>query len=155
MSDRSNISLIKMDTFRFWCQKVLPLVYDESLSYYELLCKVVSYINDLIKNDQALQEFIEQWDANLDDIYKILDELQKEVDKYSSGELIPEYVEACKEYIDTNLEGLVGRIVKYVSFGITEDGHFCALVPKSWQFITFDTIVDPTSELYGHLILRW
>lgn len=23
--------------FRFWCQKVLPLVYDESLSYYELL----------------------------------------------------------------------------------------------------------------------
>lgn len=32
-------------TFRFWCQKVLPLVYDDSLSYYELLCKVVDYLN--------------------------------------------------------------------------------------------------------------
>lgn len=31
--------------FRFWCQKVLPLVYDDSLSYYELLCKVVDYLN--------------------------------------------------------------------------------------------------------------
>ena len=31
--------------FRFWCQKVLPLVYDDSLSYYELLGKVVDYLN--------------------------------------------------------------------------------------------------------------
>ena len=26
--------------FRYWCQKVLPLVYDDSLSYYELLNKI-------------------------------------------------------------------------------------------------------------------
>ena len=35
-------------TFYFWCQKVLPLVYDESLSYYEVLCKVVAKLNELI-----------------------------------------------------------------------------------------------------------
>ena len=35
-----------LKTFNFWCQKVLPLVYDDSLSYYELLCKVVDYINN-------------------------------------------------------------------------------------------------------------
>lgn len=34
--------------FRFWCQKVLPLVYDDSLSYYELLNKVVVYLNNTI-----------------------------------------------------------------------------------------------------------
>ena len=34
--------------FRFWCQTVLPLVYDDSLSYYELLCKVVEYLNNCI-----------------------------------------------------------------------------------------------------------
>lgn len=32
----------------FWSQKVLPLVYDDSLSYYEVLCKVTSKINELI-----------------------------------------------------------------------------------------------------------
>lgn len=40
--------------FRFWAQKVLPLVYDDSLSYYEVLCKVVSYLNTTITNVAAL-----------------------------------------------------------------------------------------------------
>lgn len=42
-------------SFRFWCQKVLPLVYDDSLSYYELLCKVVAYLNDVIENVDGLK----------------------------------------------------------------------------------------------------
>ena len=36
--------------FRFWCQKVLPLVYDDSLSYYETLCRVVDKLNEVIEN---------------------------------------------------------------------------------------------------------
>lgn len=43
-------------SFRFWCQKVLPLVYDDSLSYYELLCKVVNYLNDVIANVDGLHD---------------------------------------------------------------------------------------------------
>lgn len=30
-----------------YCQKVLPLVYDNSLSYYEVLCKLTNKINEL------------------------------------------------------------------------------------------------------------
>ena len=37
-------------SFRFWCQKVIPLVYEDSLSYYELLSNVVKYLNETIKN---------------------------------------------------------------------------------------------------------
>ena len=44
--------------FRFWCQKVLPLVYDDSLSYYELLCKVVAYLNN---TREDLAYFITNW----------------------------------------------------------------------------------------------
>lgn len=32
----------------FWCQKVLPLVYDGALSYYETISKVVAKLNELI-----------------------------------------------------------------------------------------------------------
>lgn len=39
---------------RFWCNKVLPLVYDDSLSYYEVLCKVVAKINEIIDTDFGL-----------------------------------------------------------------------------------------------------
>ena len=41
-----------LNTFKFWCQKVLPLVYDDSLSYYEILCKIVDYINNMIENQK-------------------------------------------------------------------------------------------------------
>ena len=47
-------------TFRFWCQKVLPLVYDDSLSYYELLCKVVNKLNEVITNENELNEAFQQ-----------------------------------------------------------------------------------------------
>lgn len=46
--------------FRFWAQKVIPLVYDESLSYYELLCKVIDYLNKMgVDFNELLENFIE------------------------------------------------------------------------------------------------
>lgn len=59
--------------FRGWCQKVLPLVYDDSLSYYELLCKMIKYINDAIdigninaKDMKELKEYVDNFFDNLD-----------------------------------------------------------------------------------------
>ena len=43
---------------KFWCQKVLPLVYDDSLSYYEVLCKVSEKINELVENNANLPDYI-------------------------------------------------------------------------------------------------
>lgn len=45
---------------RYWVQKVLPLVYDDSLSYYELLAKVVSKVNELVGETNALNATIER-----------------------------------------------------------------------------------------------
>lgn len=58
---------IKNSPFRFWCQKVLPLVYDDSLSYYELLCKVVCKLNELAENQNNLSDEIKEVAADLDD----------------------------------------------------------------------------------------
>ncbi len=46
--------------FKFWCQKVLPLVYDDSLSYYEVLNKMVIYLNQVIDNINADIENVEE-----------------------------------------------------------------------------------------------
>lgn len=40
----------------FWCQKVLPLVYTDALSYYEMLGKFVDKLNELIGNVNNLNE---------------------------------------------------------------------------------------------------
>lgn len=45
--------------FHFHAHPVLPLVYDDSLSYYEVLCKVVTKLNEAIKLVNELQENVE------------------------------------------------------------------------------------------------
>lgn len=49
-----------MKELKVWVQSILPVVYDDSLSYYEVLCKVVAKINEIVGfvNDQ-LKEYIE------------------------------------------------------------------------------------------------
>lgn len=56
--------MAKIDKITTCCQKVLPLVYDESLSYYEVLCKVQQKLNELIKinnniRDEIHKEYVE------------------------------------------------------------------------------------------------
>lgn len=61
--------------FRYWCQKVLPLVYDDSLSYYELLNKIVVYLNNTI-TDVAKAE------GNIDSLLTAYTQLQTFVNDY-------------------------------------------------------------------------
>lgn len=46
-----------------YCNKVLPLVYDESLSYYELLCKIIDKVNELAEDTLGLIKYADpiQW----------------------------------------------------------------------------------------------
>lgn len=38
------------------CQKVLPLAYDNSLSYYEVICKLTAKVNELVDIVNELEE---------------------------------------------------------------------------------------------------
>lgn len=136
--------------FRFWCQKVMPLVFDDSLSYYEVLCKVKHKLNELIEENNRQQVMIDKIPGILEEI----DEIDKEIEAIKNGEYIGNYIEALQEWIDENLQEFVGNIIKYVFFGLTDDGHFAAYIPQSWDFIRFDTGYDPNDESrYGHLML--
>ena len=43
---------------RYWVQHILPLVYDDSLSYMELLGKVINTLNEVVKNNNLLPDYI-------------------------------------------------------------------------------------------------
>ena len=66
-----------LQPFRYWCQKVLPLVYDDSLSYYELLCKVVDYLNKTMSDVETLH-------GDVTNIHTAYEELQNYVNNYFS-----------------------------------------------------------------------
>lgn len=76
----NNWENIKITPFNFYCQHVLPLVYDESLSYYEVLCKIQSKLNEVIKSQNDLQDAFKsmlEWVNNQLKIYteEILNEM--------------------------------------------------------------------------------
>ena len=53
-----------IEPIRKHCYNILPLVYDDSLSYYEVLCKVQAKCNELIENynndfDTMITKYIE------------------------------------------------------------------------------------------------
>lgn len=61
---------------RYWCQKVLPLIYDESLSYYEALCKLTKAIEALSKDldmteteiKAEVQNYLNEYFSNLTEV---------------------------------------------------------------------------------------
>ena len=68
-------SYTDLTPFRFWCQKILPLVYEDSLSYYELLCKVIDYLNKTMEDVNLSIEDVEK-------LHTAYDSLQKYVNDY-------------------------------------------------------------------------
>ena len=128
------------DFFRFWCYKVLPLVYDDSLSYYEILCKMVSYINNLIETDK-LQN---------DDIDKLKKELQ----------IVQNWI---KNFDTSFAENIIAQYLATMIFvTISDAGYIIYTIPKNWECITFNTTgLDIGNNIgvgnydYGHLVLSY
>ena len=123
-----------MKPFRFWVQTALPLVYDDSLSYYELLCKVIDYINNFITTENQFAETIEEYTAKVDQIQQYVDgyfessdfkqlvddALDKMAEDGDFDSIITAILEAYEQQIDgtiteiqgdiTSLEGDVGGL---------------------------------------------
>lgn len=124
-----------LQTFRFWCYKVLPLVYDDSLSYYEVLCKVTDYINKLIDQDKIFGKELTQLQADLKTV-------QNWIDNFDTS------------YAKEVLEKMISNMI-YVD--ISDSGYIIYHIPESWNDIKFYTtgldITVPTENEYGHLVL--
>ena len=66
-----------IEKLRGWCHKILPLVYDDSLSYYEVLCKVRAKINEVIdltaEQNDIIEEMVQEvsdWETTTDNKYE-------------------------------------------------------------------------------------
>ena len=151
------ISKITGAPFRFWCQKILPAVYDDSLSYYELLCKVVDYLNKVMEDDinvvnlvNELEEFVNNYFDNLDVQEEINNKLDAMVESGEFSAVLSDFIEehidlvneTLKEFSDEYFENL--DVQDYVDTKVDEmttDGSFGRLLA--------DYIVPVYPENYG------
>lgn len=77
-----------LNPISFWCQKVVPLVYDDSLSYYEFLCKVSDKVNEIISAQNNTNNELSNLTANLKSI--INDILTEWLNNGKLGEILNE-----------------------------------------------------------------
>lgn len=125
--------------------------------YYEVdLCWLVDSLKKAIVDIKNLQD---QWsgdESQLAQLQKEVSALEQQLNDLqtliNTGGFSNEVL---LEWANKNMPQLVANIVKYVFFGLSRDGHFVAYIPRSWDFIQFDTDMDHTSPTWGHLILRW
>lgn len=165
--------------FRFWCQMALPLTYDDSLSYYELLNKVVHYLNNVISDVSdvetnvgrlataynQLQDYVNNYFDELDieaELKNILDEMAEDgtLDALLSplvDDKLPAIVDdkidhVVADQIDDVVADQIGNTVAEQLPGIAEDQ-----IPDTvtdWLEENVDpvgsaVIVDPTLTISG------
>lgn len=68
------ITTTNIEKFRFWCQPIIPLVYENELSYYEVLCKVRDKLNEVINTVNNIHDGI------LDDVNALITQFQNEIE---------------------------------------------------------------------------
>ena len=62
-----SITMGDVSRFKFLAHKVMPLVFDESLSYYEFLCKVIAKLNEVIDNENEQNSVLEDFSEQMND----------------------------------------------------------------------------------------
>ena len=126
-----------MNKVEFWCQKVLPLVYDDSLSYYELLCKVVDKLNEMV-------DAYAPYGDTINELKSAIAVINKWIADFDTS-----YAE--KIIKDT--------LATMIFIEITSAGYIVYNIPEEWHDITFSTTgLDETTDLqpeYGHLVLTY
>ena len=126
---------------RFWCQKVLPLVYDDSLSYYELLGKVVEYLNNTITDVSACEDNIT---ALRDAFVQLQDYVNEQLEDFAPEveQIIDEMIESGEfgEILADTVNGLIANEYSttqgYAQFDyVIKDGKlYCATASTSGEW---------------------
>lgn len=123
--------------FKLWCctNKAIPLVFDNSLSYYERLCKVASYINNLSSDvveiaemQKKLQDYVDNYFTNLDVQQEINNKLDEMVENGDLQNIIGQYINENVNFIYENVEEMIsntlesGKKIKTLGYYEINDG---------------------------------
>ena len=128
-------------------QKVLPAVYDDSLSYYELLAKIQEKLNESIANINDLNE----WQQAQDEVMAALNQM---VEDFINGGYKQDFDEFAQAWLRENVEEALALGSHMVFFGLTDDGYFKATIPQKWAMV-FGTIVDYKDPNFGSLTITY
>lgn len=123
-----------------YSQKVLPAVFDDSLSYYEVVSKVRDKLNETIKKVNTDSDSLSQLIETVNDLNKLLDSI-------ADGKYADLYLKQLSSYIDDNLINFVARLAYYLFPSLSYDDNrktwrYALKIPSSWKWLKFTYIWD-------------
>lgn len=154
-----------LNTMRFYCQPILPLVYDESMSYYETLCKVVGQLNTTGETVNKLNEGLtneiadrQKADALLNDRLKILESTNAKIHFMAFASTPPHKAKPvlAMPTRDELRQWVTDRDMIVTLLETTDEGRnivyaaSCAYNAPNWENASFDgfNIIVPISTAY-------
>ena len=91
---------------RFGCFKVLPLVFDEALSYYEVLCKLRSSLNEVIEQANSLVNELGLTDTEINELKTLVGEGSVDDRIYGAELSAKAYTDEVTEPLDSRIDAL-------------------------------------------------
>ena len=118
--------------FPFWCHKIIPLVYDDSLSYYEFLCKVMQKLNEAIDLLNAHSEEIEKFETDLMALFEAFrEEIRQKITDFET--MFVEEYDPTVLYAEGDIRSKDGKLYRALT---DTSGEFN---PEDWVEIIFAT----------------
>ena len=108
------------------------------------ICKIIAYA----------EATGAQVNANTEDIEKLATELANIKEDFAD-EFEDYFKERIAEWLDAHIYEVLDKAVRFVQFGLSQDGYFQAYIPENWDFLQFDTGMVYGRDDYGHLIIRY
>ena len=102
------------------------------------IARIVAYLDEVGATVDQIEERVE----------KLLQDFADDFDDYYKAQI--------EDWLNENLENLITDHMRFVWFGLTDDGYFVAYVPSNWDNLQFDTGYDYSDQTtYGHLMLNY
>lgn len=125
--------------------------------YYQYdLYWLVNQLKQALTNTETLRLHDIGQDTRLDGLDALTAQLKEATDqlfaKLKAGDFTKD---TFIEWVNTNMTGIIYQMVRFVFFGLDDDGHFVAYIPASWEFLHFDTLLDPDKPGFGHLVVYY
>lgn len=117
---------------------------------------LVNQLKQALTNTETLRLHDIGQDTRLDGLDVLTVQLKEATDqlfaKLKAGDFTKD---TFVEWVNTNMTGIIYQMVRFVFFGLDDDGHFVAYIPASWEFLHFDTLLDPDKPGFGHLVVYY
>lgn len=102
--------------------------------------------------EHYLLDICNQTNQNTNDI----EELRNQFQEFKEHGFDDYYREMLERWITEHFADIIETAIQVLFFGLTEDGYFCAYIPKNWtKYMTFDTGATYGTDDYGRLKISY